>query len=207
MTTDVIIGFLSGSLTTGIVREIFSFIVPGHELKKKLHKLTNERKLQTSEKAIAYYHTCYDRIVKLKKTYEVYIKVLDEIIFDTDAIEKVIDKSAKLLTELNHNKYLDVNSINLYFGLETDGWSEQDAAELAKAMVDAAKEEEKIKYWLAMGYKRNNTDEQMTGYCLMAYDLVPGLIELLQKVVELLDKNQESMKKAIKSIKEQMKRY
>jgi len=56
MTNDIVLGFLSGSLATEIVREIFRFLTLGHEFKKKLQKLTYERKLQKAENAIAYHY-------------------------------------------------------------------------------------------------------------------------------------------------------
>src|SRR5581483_9409768 len=195
MTTDVIIGFLSGSLATEVIREIFHFFTRGHEHRQTLQKLTYERKLQKAENAMAFYFTYYERVVEVKHAYEVYIKELDDINLDTEAIESIIRKSEKLLDDLNHNKHLDIKSVYLYFDFEKDSaWSEEDAAMITHALVEAAKVQDQIRNCVDMGYNEGNTDEQIQHYWLKAIEIMPELVEHLKKVVKLLEKNQECMR-------------
>jgi hypothetical protein len=208
MTSDVIIGFLSGSLATEVVREIFHFFTRGYEHKRDLQKLTYQRKLQKAENAMAFYFTYYERVVEIKHAYEVYIKELDEISLDTEAIENIIDKSQQLLEDLNHDKHLNIKSIYLYFDFEDDSdWKEEDAAMITQALVDAAKVQEQIRTYMQLGYKEDNTEEQIQKYWLKAIDIMPELVEHLKRIVKLLEKSQEYMRGTLNNIKRQMKMY
>ena len=67
MTTDAIIGFLSGSLLTEVLRELVRLFTHKFDLRKDLRKHTYERKLQVAEKAMAYYYTFYERMIHAKR--------------------------------------------------------------------------------------------------------------------------------------------
>src|SRR4051812_14131724 len=100
MTSDVIIGFLTGSILTEIIRESIRLFTKGIEYKKDLAKVTYERKLNVAEKAMAFYYTYYERVMEVKKYYELYINRLNDFkTDDTELIQNLIEQNRKSLTE------------------------------------------------------------------------------------------------------------
>ena len=209
MTSDVIIGFLTGSLLTEVVRESIRLFTKGIEHKKDLAKLTYERKLQMAENAMAYYYTYYERLIEIKKSYQIYVKKLEKFeIDDAEMIKDLIEKNNKLLSDLSHDKYLDINAVFLYFNLDHDNyWGEQDNGLLTEARMKATALEEKIKYWLDLFYKPCNDENKSFDYWVNATELFEEFSEALQNVIILLNKNQESMRQIINLIKEQTIKY
>lgn len=75
MTTDAIIGFLSGSILTEVLRELLRLYTRKFDLRKDLRMLIYQRKLQVAEKSMAYFHTFYERMIHVKKSFEMYAKL------------------------------------------------------------------------------------------------------------------------------------
>jgi hypothetical protein len=210
MTSDVIIGFLTGSLLTEVVRESIRLFTKGIEHKKELAKLTYERKLQMAEDAMAYYYTYYERLIEMKTSYEIYVKRLEEYeIEDAEMIQNLIQHNSKLLSELSNDKYFDINAVFLYFNLDHDNhWGEQDAGLLTEAKMKATLLEDQIKYWFDLFYKPSKSSgDQHYNYWINATELFEPLSEALQNVITLLYKNQESMRRIVNLIKEQTIKY
>jgi hypothetical protein len=209
MTSDIIIGFLSGSLLTEIVREIIRLFSKGIEHKKELAKLTYKRKLQMAENAMAYYYTYYERLIEIKKSYQIYVKKIEKYeIDDAEMIKNLIEHNSKLLSELSHDKYFDINAVYLYFNLDHENhWGEQDAGLLTEAMMKATMLEDKIKYWLDLFYKPCNNENKSVVYWINATELFEDFSEALQNIITLLYKNQESMRQIVNLIKEQTIKY
>lgn len=207
MTSDVIIGFLTGSLLTEIIRESIRLFIKGIEYKKDLGKLTYERKLQVAEKAMAYYYTFYERMIHVKKSYEMFAKLLEKAEPDTELIEETIEMNSEWLGELNDNKYIDVNSVYLYFDLDhKDYFGEKDTGRLSEAKVEATLMKEEIDHWLSLYNDFFNDKEKATLFYSKAMDLVGELKEKLKEIILLMSKNQESHRKILNLIKAQMQR-
>lgn len=208
MTNDVIIGFLSGSLATEMVREIFHFFTRGFDHRRELRKLTYERKLKKAEKATAFYITYYQRVLQVKHAYEVYIKELDDININTEAIENVIYNGEKIIEDLNHNKNLDIKSVYLYIETEDDGKAgEKYAAQTTKALNEVAKLEDEIKNLLELSGREDQTDDHATKCLVKIVGRMPELAKQLKILVRLLDKTLTNIDETIKSIKRQIKTY
>lgn len=208
MTTDAIIGFLSGSLLTEVLRELLRVFTRKYDLKKDLRKHTYERKLQVAEKAMAYYYTFYERMIHAKKAYEMYAKLWEKTEPDTEFIEQIIDHNSKWLGELNDNKYIDVNSVWLYFDLNhQDSFGEKDAGGLSEARVEATLLKEEIDTWLSLYNDHFDDDEKRTLFYAKAKELGGKLKEKLNEIILLMNKNQESHRKIVNLIREQMQSY
>jgi hypothetical protein len=206
MTTDAIIGFLSGSLLTEVLRELLRVFTRRFDLRKDLSKHTYERKLQVAEKAMAYYYTFYERMIHVKKAYEMYAKLWENTEPDTEAVEEVIESNTEWLGELNDDKYIDINSVYLYFDLDhKDYFGEKDAGRLTEAKVEAKLMKEEIDHWLSLYNEVNN--EYSEHFYKKANQLGGELKEKLKEIILLLSKNQESYRKILNLIKEQMQRF
>ncbi|MCS3798335.1 hypothetical protein [Niastella sp. OAS944] len=208
MTTDAIIGFLSGSLLTEVLRELVRIFTHKFDLRKDLRKHTYERKLQVAEKAMAYYYTFYERMIHAKKAYEMYAKLWDKTEPDTEFIEQIIEHNSEWLGELNDNKYIDINSVYLYFDLNhQDSFGETDTGRLSEARLEATLLKEEIDLWLSLYNDHFNDDEKSTMFYAKAKDVGGKLKEKLNEIILLMAKNQESYRKVVNLIKEQMQRY
>ncbi len=68
---------------------------------------------------------------------------------DTKPIEEVIKLNSDWLGELNDDKYIDINSVYLYFDLDhKDYFTEKDAGRLTEAKVEATLLKDEIFHWL-----------------------------------------------------------
>ena len=208
MTTDAIIGFLSGSLLTEVVREMLRIFSHKFDLRKDLRKHTYERKLQVAEKAMAYYYTFYERMIHMKKAYEMYAKLWEKTEPDTEFIEQIIEHNSKWLEELNGDKYIDINSVWLYFDLNhQDSFGETDTGMLSEARVEATLLKEEVEHWFELYNDFFDDDEKRPLFYAKAKEKVGELKEKLKKIILLMNKNQESHFKILNLIKEQMQSY
>jgi len=209
MTNDIVLGFLSGSLATEIVREIFRFLTLGHEFKKKLQKLTYERKLQKAENAIAYHSTWYERLNELKASYLAYINAIEDITFNNDKIQHILEINSSLLGELSHSKYLDINAFYLYFDIKDNEsiFSEEDATAFIQTLKDIEKMEDRIKMVVKMAKQENITITQELQCLFDAYKLSRNFATGLKGLIVIIDKHLDSITATIKDLKEQMKKY
>jgi hypothetical protein len=179
-----------------------------YDLRKDLSKYTYERKLQVAEKASAYYYTFYERIVHVKKSYQMYAKLVENLEPDTSLIEETIDMNSEWLGLLNDDKYIDINSVYLYFDLEhKDHFGEKDAGRLAEVQMEATLIKEKIDYWLNLFNEHIEDQDKAIEYYSNATELMEGLLTKLDEIIELITKHQESYRLNLNLIKEQMKRY
>lgn len=209
MTTDAIIGFLSGSILTEVMREMLRIFSHKFDLRKDLRKHTYERKLQVAEKAMAYYYTTYERLIHMKKAYEMYAKLwAKQTEPDTEFIEQIMEHNSKWLEELNDGKYIEINSVYLYFDLNhQDSFGETDTGRLNEARVEATLLKEEIEHWFELYNDFFDDDEKRPLFYAKGKELIVELKEKLKEIIHLMDKNQESHRKILNLIKEQMQRY
>jgi tetratricopeptide (TPR) repeat protein len=215
MTIDynTIIGFLGGSLVTLIVREIINQINKKQDFVRELKKVTYIRKLEKAEKAIAYYWTYLSRVVELKKSFQVIIQAVNELEEkdnDIQIILGILEQNSKALTDLAGDKYLDINSIHLYFDLEdTEKWSEQDVEFFLKALAETKSIDNDIQFWISLHNSHHDKNEtQKADFCWKkAVELLPNYVSSLQRVVEILERNKVASYSMMKKIKDQLKIY
>ena len=209
MTNDIILGFLSGSLATEIVREIFRFLTRGYEFKKEVQKLTYEKKLQIAETVIAYHMTFYEGLCQLKRSYLVYLNAVDSITFNTDNIQHIINSNRKLLSKLAQNKRLGINAFYLYFDIKENDFefTDADAIALIQTLIKIEKSEEQINMWVDLSEREGNTEAQTDEYLLNAFMLMQDFATDLKYFVTLIDKHLDSIEATVTDIKEQMKKY
>lgn len=206
MTTDAIIGFLSGSLLTEVLRELLRVVTRKFDLRKDLRKHTYERKLQVAEKAMAYYYSFYERIIHVKKSYEMYAKLWEKTEPETKHIEEIIELNSEWLGELTDDKYIDINSVYLYFDLDhKDYFGEKDAGRLTEVKVEAKLLKEEIDLWLSL-YNESNHEFSKDFYA-KAIQLVGELKGKLKEIILLMSKHQESYRQMLNLIKEQTQRF
>jgi F0F1-type ATP synthase gamma subunit len=125
MTFDLntITAFLTGSIATLIIREVFNQINKRIDFSRELKKITYQKKLEKAESAVAYYWTYLNKAIEIKKSIETIHKALNEIDEAELDVEIVIDtltQNSKILTDLAGDKYFDINGIHLYFDLEDE---------------------------------------------------------------------------------------
>jgi hypothetical protein len=71
MNQEIIIGLLSGSLGTLILKELFNQYNKRKDFDRELTKFIYERKIDAAEKAISFYSSYMNRIVEIKQSFEV----------------------------------------------------------------------------------------------------------------------------------------
>ncbi len=71
MNQEIIIGLLSGSLGTLILKELFNQYNKRKDFDRDLTKFIYERKIDAAEKAISFYSSYMNRIVEIKQSFEV----------------------------------------------------------------------------------------------------------------------------------------
>ena len=209
MTTDIIFGFLSGSLATEIAREIFRFLTWSREFKKELQKLTHERKLQKAENAIDYHWTWYERLNELKAPYLAYINAIEDITFNNDKIQHIIEINSSLLNEISQSKYLDIKAFYLYFDIKDNDsiFSDADATAFIQALTDIEKMEDRIKMVVKMANQDDITITQELHCMFDAYKLSRDFATGLKDLIVLIDKHLDSITATITDLKAQMKMY
>lgn len=127
---------------------------------------------------------------------------------DTEAIERLIDHNSEWLGELNDDKYVEINSVYLYFDLNhQDSFGEKDAGRLSEVRVEATLLKEEIEHWFSLYNDFFNDDEKRTLFYAKAKGLVGELKEKLKEIIHLVGKNQESHRKIVNLLKEQVRSY
>src|SRR6266700_3475358 len=120
---NTITGFLSGTLATIVVKAVINNFDKKQDFNREIKKIIYVKKLEKAEKAVAFYWTYLNRVIEIKKSFEVIITAineLDEKDNDMQVIQDTINKNRSMLSELSTEKYLDINSIHLYFDLEDE---------------------------------------------------------------------------------------
>jgi|JI10StandDraft_1071094.scaffolds.fasta_scaffold00949_6 magnesium-transporting ATPase (P-type) len=208
--TNLILGALGGSIGTLIIKEIINQINRKIDFNRDIKKLTYVRKLEKAESAIAYYWTYLNKVIEVKKSFEIIIKVVNEIDEsekDIEIIQDTLDQNSKILAELAGDKYFDVNGIHLYFDLEDENeWSEEDLGEMVGCISEAKYHDNEIQLWASLHNKHLDKNEEHAAnyYWEKVKEVLPKYVNSLQNFIDLLQKNRLATYSIIKKIKKQL---
>jgi hypothetical protein len=211
--TNALVGILSGSLATLVIKEILNQINKRQDFTRELKKVTYTRKLEKAENAIAYYWTYLNKVIEMKKSLEVIIKAInefDEKENDVEFIQQIMTTTSQALTDLAGDKYSNVNAIHLYFDLEdNEKWNENDIENLLKYLAETKAIDNEIQFWTDWHNHANklNDIQQSDIYWNKAISLLPTYVSSLQNVINCIEKNKTASKAIINSIKRQLKQY
>lgn len=208
MDSKLLIGILSGSLVTLLIKEIFNQINRRVDFNRDLKKLTFIRKLEKAEKAISFYSTYLNSLIETKKSYELIISALKE---DTDVdisiIESVLKQHSENLTDLMKNVYPESNAVHLYFDLEDlEKWNENDLFCFLENLAETKFKDNDIQFWLNIynSHLEKGEIDKADLYLKKIEEMLPIYAESLQKVVVSLEKNRLAVYVLIRSIKQQL---
>lgn len=209
---QLLIGFLSGSFATLIVKELFLQYNKRLDFNRKLTKLTYSRRLETAEKATAYYWTVLNKVAEMKKIYEFMAKALEELNgkYSLDIIKDILDKNGEILVELSKDKYLDINVIHLYFELEDkEKWDESDYSNMIENISELKSIDEKIQFYLNFHNvaKSRGQENEADKHLNEIIEILPEYLKAIKRFVTHIDKNQKAIRSIIDKIKGDLKKY
>jgi len=210
--STTLIGFLSGSLVTLVIKELINQFNKRQDFQREIKKVTYIRKLEKAEKAVAFYWTYLNRVTEIKKSFEVVITAINELNEkdnDMQIVQDVLNKNGVALAELSLEKYLDINSVHLYFDLEDkEKWDENDIGTLLKSMAETKSIDNDIKFWTNLHDNYNSqNDPQRADHCwTKAIELLPTYISHLQKVIDIFEKNKNASYSIVQTLKQQIKK-
>jgi hypothetical protein len=208
---ETIVGFLSGSILTLGVKELFNFINKRIGYKRELSKILFEKRLSIGEKAIAYYWTYVDKVHAIKKSLEIIMKGINEIDdprMDLPIITMILTRSGQALQTLDGDKYFEVNSIHLYFDLnDSNEWSEDDTGEIYKCVAELEFIENEVEYCSESlkKYRNMNFEPDITFFETKLKDSLSKYVKSLEKYVTMLEKNRSAIYSLIQKIKKQVR--
>jgi hypothetical protein len=212
--TNTLVGLLSGSLGTILIKEVVNQINKKQDFTRELKKITYSKKLEKAENAVAYYWTYFINVSQMKKSLDVIIEAIserEEKENDVEIIQGIMVKTGDTLTDLAGDKFLAINSIHLYFDLEdSEKWNENDTGNLLKSISETKSIDNSMKFWLNLHDKSNqeNIDKVQTDfYWDKAIKLLPAYAESLQKMIDCIEKNKSATYATIQAIKRQLKQY
>lgn len=208
MDLKILIGILSGSLGTLLLKEIFNQINRKVDFKRDLKKITFIRKLEKAEKAVSFYSTYLNSVIETKKSFEVIISALKE---DTDVdisiIESILKQHSENLTDLMKNAYPESNAVHLYFDLENlEKWNESDLSSFLENLAETKYKDNDIQFWLNIynSHLEKGESDKADFYWKKIEEMLPVYTESLQKVVLSLERNRLAIYDIIRSIKNQL---
>jgi len=208
MDLKIIIGLLSGSLATLLIKEVFNQINRKVDFNRDLKKLTFARKLDKAEKAVGFYATYLNTIIEMKNSFKVILKTLKEDSdLDLSIIETVLNQHSVNLTELMKNSYPESNAVHLYFELEDlENWNESDISDLLENLSETKSIDNDIQFWLNIynSHLDKGEKDKADFYWNKIQELLPAYSESLQKIVDSLERNRLAVYKLIKTIKKQL---
>lgn len=204
----IIIGFLSGSLGTLFIKEIFNQVNRKVDFNRELKKMTFTRKLEKAEKAVGFYSSYLNTLIEMKKSFEVIITTLkDDRELDLSIIEEILKQHSSNLTDLMKNSYPESTAVNLYFELEDlEKWNENDISEFLENLAETKSKDNDILFWLNIynSHLNKGENDKADFYWNKVEKILPSYSESLEKVVQSLEKNRIASYAIIKKIKEQL---
>lgn len=208
MDSQIIIGLLSGSLVTLMIKEAFNQYNRKVDFDRDIRKLTFVRKLEKAEKAISFYSTYINTIIEIKKSFELMLKVINEDKnLDISLIQSILNQHGSNLTELIKNSYSESNGVHLYFELEDlEKWNEKDVSDFLEHISATKFKDNEIQLWLdEYNYHLEKGEKEKADFYWNKIDQsLPAYTESLQKVIDSLERNRTAVYKLINSIRKQI---
>jgi hypothetical protein len=211
METNTVIGILSGSVATLIVKGLWEQLTKWQDFQRELKKLTFSRKLEKAENAIALYRTYTNKLIELKKSIELTISVfedIDESDKDLQIASDLIGKNGIFLGELASEKYAHINAIHLYFELdETENWNEDDLEKLLNAISRMGTLNTELKFW---SDNQNKADAQgdlkaSDFYWQKMKECIPTYVSKLRDFIDVVERSRLATEEMVRKIKMQVK--
>ncbi len=208
---NAIVGFLSGSIATIILNQIFNYFNKRTEFDRELKKIKFVRTLEISEKAVAYYYTYFTKVNEIKKSIDKLsssLKKLDNSQDGLEGIQKLIETNSQALFSLGETQGINVNGVNLYFDLENDeDWNEEDLAGLLECLSTTEHLNNELLIWTKEYEKYNElNDDKMVEFCLVKTDnITPLYINALDNYSILLAKNLKAIRNRMQKLKKEFK--
>lgn len=209
--SETIVGFLTGSVATIIINQIFNYFNKKTEFNRELTKIKFSRTLEISEKAVSYYYTYFSKVSEIKKSIDKLastLKDLDNSQSGLLSIQKLIESNSQSLFDLGENQGFNINGVNLYFDLENyDDWNDNDLAKLLDCLAKTDHLNDELLLWTKEyeKYKALN-DERTAEFCISKTDQIrPTYIEALNEYSDLLSKNLTAMRNRITKIRNEIK--
>jgi hypothetical protein len=213
MNINTLTGILGGSLVTLIIKELLNQFNKHQDFNRELIKITYVKKLEKAENATAFYWTCLNKLTEMKKSLDFVIIAVNEFednAYDLEIIEDLMNKTSQTLTDLASEKYLNINSIHLYFDLEdTEKWNENDMSKLIKALSETKSIDNEIRSYVDL---HNNSIqlqefEKSDLYWNNAIEILPTYVNSLQNFIDCIEKNKNALYGIVKKIKKDLKQY
>lgn len=114
--TQTIVGFLSGSLATLIIKNIIEFINRKIEYNRELRKKFFEKKLDAADKAVSSIYSMANSIGVLSASYEMMSNPNKE--FSYEIFKNIVTHSSSQLQKLTDISLTSINSIYLYTDID-----------------------------------------------------------------------------------------
>jgi len=123
--SNIILGFLSGSLATLIIKNIFDLINRKVEFNRELKKKFFEKKLEAADKAVANMYSIASSIGILSASYEMMSDPNKN--FSYEVFRTVVANSSSRLEKLSDISLTSFNSIYLYTDIDSNPtWTHDD---------------------------------------------------------------------------------
>lgn len=208
MDLKIIIGILSGSLGTLLIKEFFNQINRKVDFNRELKKLTFIRKLEKAEKAVSFYTSYLSSVTEMKKSFEVILKTLKEDNnIDISIIQGILNQHSSNLTELMKNSFPESNAAHLYFELDdSENWNENDTYDLFENIAETKAKDNDIQFWLNIynSHLEKGESKKAEFYWGKVEEELPAYSKSLEKVVNSLEKNKIAIYEIVKKIKKQL---
>lgn len=208
MDLKIIIGFLSGSIGTLLIKEIINQINKKLDFNRELKKLTFTRKLEKAEKAVSFYSNYLNTITEMKKSFEVILKTLKEDSdLDITIIQEILNQHSGNLTEIMKTSYPEACAAHLYFELDdSTNWNENDIFDFFENLAETKTKDNDIQFWLNIynSHLEKGENDKAELYWQKVEETLPDYSISLEKVVNSLEKNRKAIYENIKKIKSQL---
>ena len=209
MDQNTIIGLLTGSLATLLIKGLIEYLSKKTEHKRELFSITYQRQLELAEKATSYYYTYFSQIQHTKKAIQSLIKATnDDSELDADMLGGIVKDCGASLTKLETENFHQINAIHLYFELDNvQDWNEQDVSELLENAAVATFKSNEIMNWTNAleSLDENSESDEEEYYTNKIKEALPGYTSSLQKFVDSLEKNKNAIYKTINELRRQLK--
>lgn len=206
---DAITAFLSGSLITLIFKELINQYNKKQDFNREINKIVYVRKLETGEKAIAFYNVYVNRVISMTKSIEIIAKAfkdLENSSYDLTLIKEIIDQNGKALTDLESNDFIDISAVHLYFNLkDEEKWSAIDLQSMYSIMSEIKATDTELQFYLNHYNINKDTNPALaTHYWQECINNLPKYTDKLRELISLLEKNKVASENIIVNIKEQI---
>jgi hypothetical protein len=210
---STIIGFLSGSLATIILKFILDQITNKQVFNREIAKIIFTKKLQIAENAVAYYYAFLSKIIELQKSLELTVKVLNDIEKtdkDLAAIMEIIQKNGSFISELSSEKYTHINAVHLYFDFnENDKLHETNLEKTLEILADIGDINNEILYWNQLENEaiKEEKSQDIQFYWEQILKCIPRYVSQINNFISSLEESKKSIKILIHIIKKNAKYY